>query len=132
MIVKEAILKLIIFAFSVTLLLLSCSEKVPAENELFTRAQESEAIHEFNRALQSYDTIIERYRDSPNRYKAIFMKGYIYTEYLKDKNKALEAFDLLLTEYPDCDLADDARVLREIAEKGADLMSVFEDSVKAE
>lgn len=130
-IVKEAILRLIILAFTVTVLLFGCGEKIPPEEELFARAQESEAIHEFNRALQSYDTIIRKYPDSPNRYKAIFMEGYIYTEYLKDKNKALEAFDLLLTEYPDCDLADDARVMREIAEKGADLMSVFEDSVKA-
>jgi len=125
-------LRLIILAFTVTLLLLSCGEKVPAENELFARAQEYEAIQEFNQALQSYDTIIEKYPDSPNRYKAIFMKGYIYTEYLKDKNKAIDAFDRLLADYPDCDLADDAQVMREIAEKGADLMSVFEDSVKAE
>ena len=125
-------MRLIIFAFTVMLLLLSCGEKVPAENELFTRAQEAEAIHEFNLALQAYDTIIEKYPDSPNRYKAIFMKGYIYTEFLKDKNKAVEAFDLLLAEYPDCDLADDAAVMRDIAEKGADLMSVFGDSVKAE
>ena len=125
-------MKLILFAFLVTLFLFSCGEKVPPENELFVQAQESEAIQEFNQALQAYDTIIEKYPDSPNRYKAIFMKGYIYTEYLKDKSKALEAFDRLLTEYPDCDLADDARVMREIAEKGADLMSVFEDSIKAE
>lgn len=125
-------MRLIIFAFTATLLLLSCDEKVPAENELFARAQESEAVHEFNQALQAYDTIIENYPESPNRYKAIFMKGYIHTEYLKDKNKALSAFDQLLAEYPDCDLADDAQVLKEVAEKGADLMSVFEDSVKAE
>ncbi len=131
-IVKEAILRLTILALTVTLLFLSCSEKVPAENELFSRAQEAEAAQEFNQALQAYDTIIEKYPDSPNRYKAIFMKGYIHTEYLKDKTRALEVFDQLLAEYPDCDLADDARVMREIAEKGTDLMSVFEDSVKAE
>jgi outer membrane protein assembly factor BamD (BamD/ComL family) len=110
----------------------SCGEKIPAESELFGQAQECEASQEYNRALQAYDMVIENYPESPNRYKAIFMKGYIYTEYLKDKTKALEAFDRLLAEYPDCDLADDARVMREIAEKGADLMSVFEDSVKTE
>ncbi len=131
-IVKEAVLRLTIFAFTVTLLFLSCGEKVPAEKELFFRAQEAEATQEFDQALQAYDTIIEKYPDSPNRYKAIFMKGYIHTEYLKDKTGALEAFDQLLAEYPDCDLADDAQVMREIAEKGTDLMSVFEDSVKAE
>ena len=111
---------------------MSCGEKVPTEIELFGRAQESEANQEFDKALQTYVTIIEKYPDSPNRYKAIFMKGYIHTEYLKDKNKALEAFDQLLAEYPDCDLADDAKVMREIAEKGTDLMSVFDDSVKTE
>ena len=33
---------------------------------------------------------------------------------------------------PDCDLADDAKIMREIAEKGADLMSVFDDSTETE
>ena len=113
-------------------ILISCSESAPPEEELYQTARDYEAAMEFNNALSAYDTIIEKYPDSPNRYKAIFMKGYIYTDLLKDKNKAIEALDTLLAQYPDCDLADDAMILRQIAEKGADLMSVFDDSTKSE
>lgn len=113
------------------LLIIGCRENVPAEEELFNLAREYESSQQYNEALHSYDLIIEKYPDSPNRYKAIFMKGYLYMDALKDGKKAVAAFDQLLSEYPDCDLADDAQVLRDVAEKGADLMSVFEDSVKA-
>ena len=114
------------------ILIVSCAESVPSEQELFESARVYESAMDFNNALVVYDTIIENYPESPDRYKAIFMKGYIYTDLLKNKNEAIEALDMLLAEYPDCDLADDAKIMREIAEKGADLMSVFDDSNKTE
>lgn len=114
------------------ILIISCAESVPSEQELFESARVYEAAMDFNNALVVYDSIIKNYPESPDRYKAIFMKGYIYTDLLKDKNRAIEALDMLLSEYPDCDLADDAKIMREIAEKGADLMSVFDDSTKTE
>lgn len=121
-----------LFILMAGILIVSCAESVPSEQELFESARVYEAAMDFNNALVVYDTIIENYPESPDRYKAIFMKGYIYTDLLKDKNGALEALDMLLAEYPDCDLADDAKIMREIAEKGADLMSVFDDSNKTE
>ncbi len=125
---KEAILKYFVFVLMMGILIVSCAESVPSEQQLYESARNYEAAMDFDNALIVYDTIIEKYPESQNRYKAIFMKGYIYTDLLKDKNRAIEALDLLLAEYPDCDLADDARIMREIAEKGADLMSVFDDS----
>lgn len=121
-----------LFILMAGILIVSCAESVPSEQELFESARVYEAAMDFNNALVVYDTIIENYPESPNRYKAIFMKGYIYTDLLKDKNEAIEALDMLLAEYPDCDLADDAKIMREIAEKGADLMSVFDNSNKTE
>lgn len=112
------------------LLIIGCRENIPSEEELFTQARDYESAQQYDNALQSYETIIEKYPDSPNRYKAMFMKGYLYMDALKDGKKAVTVFDQLISEYPDCDLADDAQVLRDVAAKGADLMSVFEDSVK--
>jgi outer membrane protein assembly factor BamD (BamD/ComL family) len=113
------------------LLIIGCRENTLSEEELFTQARDYESAQQYDNALQSYETIIEKYPDSPNRYKAIFMKGYLYMDALKDGKKAVTVFDQLISEYPDCDLADDAQVLRDVAAKGADLMSVFDDSVKA-
>ena len=119
------LLSAIVLAFIAT-----CGEKTPSEKELFNQAREFETAHQYDNAILSYDMIIEKYPDSPNRYKAMFMKGYLYMDALKDGKKAVAVFDQLISEYPDCDLADDAQVLRDVAAKGSDLMSVFEDSVK--
>lgn len=121
---KTAFITLIIAA------IMACSESIPPEEKLFETARNYEAAQDFNNAIATYDLIIKNYPQSPNRYKAIFMKGYIYTDILKDRNKALETMDTLLAQYPDCDLADDAKILREIAVRGVDLMSVFKDSTQ--
>lgn len=111
--------------------LAACSKSVPSEQELFERARSLEEARDYNGAIEAYDMIISNYPDSPNRYKAIFMKGYIFTDLLRDKKRAIEALDTLLLEYPDCDLADDAKIMRDVAEKGTDLMSIFQDSLNA-
>ncbi|UCE66891.1 MAG: tetratricopeptide repeat protein [Candidatus Zixiibacteriota bacterium] len=117
---------------SAVILLASCGAKLPSDTDLFARAQEHEGRQEYNDALEKYDLIIENYPQSEIRYKAVFMKGLILLENLKDNKRAAETFDDLLAEYPDCDLADDAAVLREIAAGNGDIMSVFEDSLKQE
>ncbi len=97
---------------------------------MFAQAQEHESKLEFNKAIEKYNLIIEKYPESPVHYKAIFMKGFNLLENLKDNKQAIAAFDSLLSAYPECDLADDAAVLREIAVTDGDIMSAFEDSVK--
>jgi len=114
----------------VLIFLMSCGGKLPSDVDLFAGAQEHEGKQEFNDALKKYDLIIENYPESELRYKAIFMKGFILLENLKDNKRAVEAFDQLIAQYPDCDLADDAAVLREIASGNGDIMSAFEDSLR--
>ncbi|UCC80483.1 MAG: tetratricopeptide repeat protein [Candidatus Zixiibacteriota bacterium] len=114
------------------LFMISCGSKLPSDNDLFVQAQEHEGRQEFNEALKKYNLIIEKYPESELRYKAVFMKGLILLENIKDNKRAVEAFDALLSEYPNCDLADDALVLREVAAHDGDIMSTFEDSLKQE
>jgi outer membrane protein assembly factor BamD (BamD/ComL family) len=117
---------------AILLFAISCGEKLPSDIDLFTQAQEHEGSQEFNEAINKYNLIIDKYPGSELRYKALFMKGFILFENLKDNQRAVDTFDILLTEYPDCDLADDAAVLREIAAHNGDIMSAFEDSLKQE
>lgn len=123
-------MRLYSFVIVSMLIMLSCGGKLPSDTELFTQAQEHEGRQEYSDAIKNYDLIIDKYPDSDLRYKALFMKGFILFDNMKDNEKAAEIFDVLLSEYPDCDLADDASVLRDIALKGGDIMSTFEDSLE--
>jgi len=129
---REERLRSYLAFISAIIFLVSCGAKLPSDTDLFSQAQEHEGRQEFNDALRKYDLIIENYPESEVRYKAVFMKGLILLENLKDNKRAVETFDELLAEYPDCDLADDAAVLREIADRDGDIMSAFEDSLKQE
>jgi outer membrane protein assembly factor BamD (BamD/ComL family) len=117
----------IILAF---LPLLACGKKLASEKELYEQGAKYEATQDYNKALECYQTIVDKYPKSENRYKAMFMVAYINSDYLKDTKKAIKGYDELLKEYPKCDLADDAQTLRAAAISGKDLMSVFQDSVK--
>ena len=109
---------------------IGCSKKIPPEVELYSQAQQFEISAEYNKALETYQTILDNYKSSPNNYKAVFMIGYINYEYLKDYQKAIALFDKLIADYPTCDLADDATVLRDSAKSGKDIMTEFQDSTK--
>lgn len=125
-------MKLYLLGVVSILFMASCGSKLPSDVDLFSQAQEHEGRQEYNDALKKYDLIIEKYPESELRYKAIFMKGFVLFDNLKDNKRATETFDLLLSQYPDCDLADDASVLRQLAAEGGDIMSAFEDSLKKE
>ncbi len=73
-------------------------EKVPVDS-LFTLAEDAMTQKNYARANYYYDKIIEQYANGQYDYKAKFMKGFIYSEYLNNKDKALEMFKEVLT-YP--------------------------------
>lgn len=110
--------------------LLACGKKLASEKDLYEQATKYESTQDYNKALECYQTIMDKYPRSDNRYKAMFMVAYINSDYLKDTKKAIKGYDELLKEYPNCDLADDAQTLRAAAISGKDLMSVFQDSMK--
>jgi TolA-binding protein len=125
-------LRRLLVYLTVGLSLFACSKKeiVPSAQALFDQAQGFEKTQEFAKANESYQTLIKNYPASPLRYKALFMSGYIQLEQLKDNKKALEVLETLVKEYPNCDLADDAKILLNVAASGKDLMTVFQDSLK--
>jgi len=73
-------------------------EKLPVDS-LFTLAEESMTQKNYARANYYYDKVIEDYQNGQDDYKAKFMKGFIYSEYLKNDAKAIEMFTEVLT-YP--------------------------------
>ncbi len=112
------------------IVLMSCGNTGDRSKSLFEQGQKAEAAKQYSKALESYQAIVDSFPRSEYRYKAIFMAGYIQLEFLKNKEKAALTFSRLIDEYPNCDLADDAAIMREAAISGRDLMSIIEDSLK--
>jgi outer membrane protein assembly factor BamD (BamD/ComL family) len=96
------------------------------ERGLYDQAQELQNHGNPQLAAKIYEKIIELFPDSPIRYQAQFLTGFVYSEQLKDYDKAKEAFQRVIDQFPDCDLVDDARFMLETM--GSDsLAPVFEE-----
>lgn len=75
---------------------------------LFQRAQESK---EWQERLDLYAQFRQKFPDHARNCEALFMVGFIYAEELKDYAKAQDTFNQLMKDYPDCDLAKDAKYM---------------------
>jgi len=87
-------------------------EKYPnGEKLLYDEAQGFLEKGAFIFAIKTYEEILKLYPQSLNSYKAQFSIGFVYSENLKDYNKAKEVYQKVIDKYPDCDLADDAKFM---------------------
>lgn len=100
----------------------SGSEGKKTEQDLYTEAQNHSEDGNFESAIGTYEKILELFPDSPRVYKAQFLIGFVYSENLKDQQKAKENYLKVIDDYPECDLADDARYMIEMMETGAEPM----------
>lgn len=85
-------------------------EKLTPE-EYFTNAENAQKKRRYNDAIYYYDQICEYYQNGSDDYKAMFMKGFLYSEEIKDKDKAITIFQELIDKYPQGDLSDDAQYM---------------------
>jgi TolA-binding protein len=129
---KEALVRIMTLAAVALALVVGCGKKGPDDKTLFEEGQKLEAAEQFSQAFETYKNLSEKFPKSSYRYKALFLAGFIQFEQLNNRKLASEYFEKLIHDYPTCDLADDAAVLRDIAQSGRDIMSVFEDSVGRE
>ena len=91
----------------VFLFITGCGSK--SAEELFNLAQQAENDNDFKKAVDLYTMLLEKYPDNEHNYKAQFMIGFIYSEELKDYDRARVAMQKVVDQYPNCDLADDAQ-----------------------
>ncbi len=104
----------ILAALVIGVLIFSCSsssQNQKTEQELYTQAQDFSEKGDFQSAVKIYQELLKSYPESPRAYKAQFLIAFVYSENLKDKEKAKENYQILLDKYPNCDLTDDARYM---------------------
>jgi peptidyl-prolyl cis-trans isomerase C len=82
----------------------------PTVEELFNSAQNAKAPKE---RIRQYERILQTYPDNPRAYEAQFMIGFTYSEELENFSRAKMAFEAVLNNYPECDLAQSARWMLE-------------------
>lgn len=107
---KGGIVRIIGISVLIILALAGCANK-PTEKELFQKAREALSEKRYYTAVNYYEQILTQFSQSENRYKAIFMIGFVNTEYLHNPEIAVQYFHRLIKEFPTCDLVDDAHFL---------------------
>ncbi len=84
--------------------------------------------NQYYKAIQEYKRFLRLYPDSKDRYKAQFMIGFVYSENLKDKGKAVTSYQSVLDNYPGCDLIESAKFMIEHLKSGKDDFAFMQDS----
>ena len=67
----------------------------------------------FEKAEDAFKRLIEKFPDSPEAYKGMFILGYMYFDDMKNKEKAKEILNKFITMYPDSGLTVSARIIVE-------------------
>ena len=85
-----------------------------SSEKLFEMAEKQAKMGKYDDTLLYYDQIISSFDNGKDDYKAMFMKGFTQSEYMNDKQAAIETFTKFLATYPKGDLNADAQVMLDI------------------
>lgn len=66
---------------------------------------------EYPKALGEFRKILRLYGDTDYGCKAQFMLAYVYSEYIKNLDLARTAYEKTISQYPKCELVDDAQFM---------------------
>ncbi len=95
--------------------------------EYFNLAEEAQKKRRFEDAIYYYNKVEKYHKNNKDDYKASFMVAFIYSEELKDKEKAKELFNDFLTNYPEGELHESARFMIQEFDGEIDFESNFEN-----
>lgn len=99
--------------------------KLSAE-EYFNKAEAAQKRKRFNDAIFYYDEVIKYHKNNQDDCKAMFMKGFLFAEELKNKEKAIEIFEKFLELYPEGDLTESAQYMLSSLKNNEDMIESIE------
>ena len=77
---------------------------------LFKLAQMAQVRKQPRKAIALYQQLVRELPQSEKAYQAQFMVGFLYEEEFNDTTNAKIAYQKVIDNYPDSDLADDAKI----------------------
>ncbi len=98
---------------------------------LFKAAEVAKSIRTFPKSLSLYDWIINSYPNYEKAPTAMFLKGFIIENNIKDDSLALKVYQEFIAKYPDHNLNDDAQFLIEnIGKTDEEILQMIESKRK--
>ncbi len=103
-------------------------EDTLAQNYMFKAARVDVALGDYESGLKKLKSMEEKYPESHHIPKVLLLKGTIYEDYMQDYDKAGQAYQQLIDDYPDDEFAKDAAVLKKNLGKSLDeIIREFEE-----
>lgn len=96
-------------------------EKMAGEY-LFRAAEMSRSIRSFQKSLSLYDWILTSYPQFDKSAMVFFLRGFIYENEMKQKDKAADIYKKFLEKYPNDPMIPDVRFLLDNIDKSEDEM----------
>lgn len=81
------------------------------EAGLYAGAQAAEQQGRPEDAIRLYRLVLERFPQSADNYKALFLIGFVYSEKLNQPDSARAKFETVIRDYPNCEFVDDAQAM---------------------
>lgn len=102
-----------------------------APEYIFKAAEVAHTIKSYNKTFELYDWLLEKYPNYEKAPTALFLKGYVFDNELKDSTKAIKLYNEFLQKYPNSDLVDDVKTLIEFMGKSdEEILKLIEASKK--
>lgn len=102
-----------------------------AAEYLYKGTEVSRTLRTFSKSLSMYDWILDQYPDFEKAPTAMFLKGFIIENELKNNDLAREVYNAFLEKYPDHQLRDDVQFLLDnIGKTDEEIMEMIEKNKK--
>lgn len=99
-----------------------------ASEYLFKGAEFYLTLGDGKRSIELYDRVMTEYPDFRKGPECLFLKGYVYENYLGDLEEARAIYMLFLQKYPDNEFADDAKIsIENLGKSPEELIKQFEE-----
>jgi len=103
-----------------------------AVENLFKGAEFCLNLGEGQRSIELYERVINDYPDFRKVPECMFLKGYVYENYLGDLEQARIIYTKFLETYPDNEFADDAAIsIQNLGKTPEELIKQFEEQAEA-
>ncbi len=89
-------------------LLIACSQEM-GEKDYYDLANQYMKKGNWQKAEETFETIVKKYPDGFYTARSIFMVAYLNANHLNNTEKAKQYYELFIQKYPNHELTDDAR-----------------------
>ena len=93
--------------------------------ELFTLAEEAQRRMSYTEAISFFDLVLTNFTGTEHAYRAMFMKAFVTSEEIRNRDRAIELFEEFLEKFPEGDLNESAEFMLEALKSDTPIELMF-------